>query len=294
MTGLLGLVAGCGASPKNVPIQAPLREKKPIPVCTTQLAPVQAAGEGQGVVRDLPPEQWLEVVVPGFDEEKGIDPTSVDCTGHYVFANESLRGGVSLPGWPRLVDPEELQVRAGPRGMRVLWLRVLKYENGDDGGPVALVRAIDDRAEVYAVGSFRGPPETELDPVRLGNESLVVAEAKSCPSPSDCRKRAFFFLPRRGRLIEAATVDLERTAIVPSVTARGLYAKYNLRTDITYRKDGIFLLEQVTSRIIPYEDGARDSDRELRRVEFSRLLKLERDALFSTNDPLWERVVGQD
>ena len=50
---------------------------------------------------------------------------------------------------------------------------------------------------------------------------------------------------RRGRLLESATVDLERIAIVPSVTARGLYARYHLRTDVSYEPEGIRLLEQL-------------------------------------------------
>src|SRR5262249_19252612 len=127
-----------------------------------------------------------------------------------------------------------------------------------------------------------------------GNENLVVAESKICPDPDDCRKRAEFYLARRGRLIDAAQVDLERTAIVPSVSERGLYAKYTLRTDVTYKPEGIQLLEQVRVRIIHYDEGQRDSDRDLRKVEFSRFLRVERDTLFSSNDPLWERVVGQD
>lgn len=81
---------------------------------------------------------------------------------------------------------------------------------------------------------------------------------------------------------------------MPSVTERGLYAKYVLRTDVTYKPAGIQLLEQVEVKIIHYDEGARDSDRALRKVEFSRFLRVERDTLFSSNDPLWERVVGQD
>jgi hypothetical protein len=50
----------------------------------------------------------------------------------------------------------------------------------------------------------------------------------------------------------------------------------------------------VKVKIIHYDQGNRDSDRELRKVEFSRLLRVQRDTLFSSNDPLWERVVGQD
>lgn len=287
-------VGGCSAAAENTREESKPRKATPIPVCTKQLAPVRAASQGKAVVRTLDPEQWVEVIAPSFDEAKGLNPTDIDCTGHYMFANEMLRGGVSTRGWPRLVDPEELEIRSGPDGLRVVWLRALKFENGDEGGPIALVRAVDDRAEVYGIGSFRGPPKSQLNPVRLGNDNLVVAESKLCPSPEDCQHRAHFYLPRRGRLIEAATVDLERTAIVPSVTARGLYALYRLRTDVTYKPDGIHLLEQVKVKIIHYEAGNRDSDRELRKVEFSRLLRVQRDTLFSSNDPLWERVVGQD
>jgi len=78
------------------------------------------------------------------------------------------------------------------------------------------VRAIDDRAEVFGIGSFRGPPKSQLSPVRLGDESLVVGESKICPEQDDCRKRADYYLARRGRLIQSATVDLERTKVVPS------------------------------------------------------------------------------
>jgi hypothetical protein len=171
---------------------------------------------------------------------------------------------------------------------------VLKFENGDEGGPIALVRAVDDRAEVYGIGSYRGPAKSQLNSVRLGEDPLVASESKVCPSADDCRVRAHYFLPRRGRLIEAATVDLERVAVLPSVTARGLYARYTLRTDVTYKDKCIQLLEQVKVRIIHYEDPNRDSDRDLRKVEFSRSLCEQRDALFPSNEPLWDRVIGQD
>jgi hypothetical protein len=290
----VGSLAGCGASPEQPHGELKTRKQIPIPVCSIQLSPVKSSGTGKAVVRSLEPEQWMQVLVPAYTEEKGLNATDVDCTGNYVFVNESLRGGVSQRGWPRPLDPEDMEVRSGPDGMRVLWLRVLKFENGDEGGPLALVRAVDDRAEVYGIGSFRGPAKSQLQPVRLGNENLVVGESKVCPDPDDCRVQAHFYLARRGRLIEAAAVDIERTAVIPSVTERGLYAKYMLRTDVSYKPDGIQLLEQVRVRIIKDESGTRDSDRELRKVEFSRFLKVERDTLFSSNDPLWERVFGQD
>lgn len=272
------------------------RKQIPVPVCTMQLAPVKAGAGGKAVVRSLDPEQWMVALFPAYNvEQNALNPTDTDCTGNYAFANETLRGGVVNRGWPHVLDPEELEMRAGPEGMRVLWLPILKFENGDVGGPIALVRGIDDRAEVYGIGSFRGPPKSQANPVRLGNDSIVVVESKTCPNPQeDCQQIAHIFLARRGRLFEAATVDLERTAVVPSVTERGLYAQYKLRTDVQYKADGIHLLEQVKVRIIHYDAPNRDSDRDLRKVEFTRFLRVERDSLFPSNDPLWERVVGQD
>jgi hypothetical protein len=163
------------------------------------------------------------------------------------------------------------------------------------GGPIALVRAEGDRAEVFGVGSYRGPVNAKLTPVRMGNEMMMVAEAKRCVNENTCRKVADMYLVRRGRLIPAATVDLERTQRVPSVSERGLYAEYKMTTDVEYTAAGVQLHEKVEVRIIPYEEGGdRDSDRRLRAVEFSRLLRMERGTLFSSNESLWERVVGQD
>ena len=87
---------------------------------------------------------------------------------------------------------------------------------------------------------------------------------------------------------------LERVTVVPSSLERGLFARYHLVTDVTYRPDGILLLEQVDVQIVEHGIQDKDSGRKLRRVEFGRLLRVERDSLFSSNEPLWDRVVGQD
>jgi hypothetical protein len=294
MVGVALVGAGCVSSERPV-LEAPGRQVLPVPVCTTPLAPARRIEPGRVQIRSLDPEQWMAVVVPSFDEKKGLNPTDVDCTGHYVFANETLRFGVSLRGWPRSFDADDLDVRTGPKGVQTLRLRAVAFPNGDVGGPVALVRAVDDRAEVFGVGSYLGPADAELTPARMGNEFLLVAEAKRCPDVTNCRKVADFFLLRRGRLLNAAQVDLERVQRVPSVSERGLFAEYRLTTDVTYRPNGIELLEQVRVKIIPYEEkGDRDSDRILRTVEFKRILRVDRDALFASNESVWERVVGQD
>jgi hypothetical protein len=295
---LLALTAasGCSTPLEQNQTHVPVRQSIPVSVCTEQLAPVKSKAQGKAVIRDLDPAQWLEIIIPQYEEEKGLEPTALDCTGHYVFANESLRGGASDKGWPRTFDVEDMTMQSGPGGMRVFWARTLKFDDNTEGGPIALVRAIDDRAEVYGVGSYRGHPGSKLTPVRAGNDVLVIAETKECDpeNPGECRKRATFFLPRRGRLIEGAAVDLERIAVVPSSIARGLFTRYRLTTDITYRPDGILLLEQVDVRIVENGLEDKDSGRHLRTVEFGRILKVERDSLFSSNEPLWDRVVGQD
>ncbi|MBK6520725.1 MAG: hypothetical protein IPM79_12640 [Polyangiaceae bacterium] len=298
-TGFLALtaLAGCPDPLKSQVRQVEIRYVTPISVCRNKLPPVGDPSRAGSAVRDLDPGQWLEVLVPGYTDgdEQGLEALAVDCTGSYLFANESLRGGASDRGWPRFVDPDEMTLNSGPNGMRVLWLRALKFENGDEGGPIALSRAYGDNAEIYGVGSFRGPKNTKFQTARIGNETIVVAESKECdPETQTCRKRGHFFLPRRGRLIESTVVDLDRVQVMPSATQRGLYAQYHLSTDVTYQKDGILLLERVSVRIAKTEVPDLDSDRELRAVEFSRFLKIERDTMFSSNEPLWERVVGRD
>ncbi len=288
-----GVMVSCVDTERPV-YEASSRQVIPIPVCAKPLAPLRRKDSGGAVMRDLDPEEWLEVMMPEYEMEKGLESTATDCTGHYVFANETLRHGISRNGWPLVVDPEVIDIRSGPRGIKVIRLRAVEFENGDVGGPIALTRAVDDRAEIFGIGSYRGPADAKLSPVRMGNETLVVAEAKRCPDSTNCRKIADFFLTRRGRLVNAATVDIERVLRVPSVTERGLYAEYHLRTDLSYSPEGVQLHEQVKVKIIPYEKGDRDSDRTLRTVEFARLLKVDRDTLFSTNESLWERVVGQD
>ena len=291
---LAGL-SGCPDPMMSQKTQVELRYVTPISVCRSKLPPVGDESRKGMVVRDLDPAQWLETLVPGYDDEQGITPTSLDCTGNYVFANESMKGGISDRGWPRVVDPDDMTINTGPNGMRIIWLRSLKFENGEEGGPIALARAYGDNAEIYGVGSFRGPKASRFQTARVGNETIVVAETTECdPEAGSCRKRAYFFLPRRGRLIEGAVVDTDRTAVVPSNSQRGLYAQYHLSTDIAYQKDGIVLLEQVHVRIMRTEIPDLDSDRSLRTVEFSRFLKVERDTLFSSNEPLWERVIGRD
>ncbi len=291
----LGVVSsGCVDNQRPV-YEAQARQTTPISVCAQGIAPPARQAEGKAIVRDLEPEQWLEIMMPEYASNDGLQPTLTDCTGHYVFANETLRYGVSLDGWPHLVKPDDLDVRSGPKGVKALRLRAVNFENGDQGGPIALVRAVNDRAEVFGVGVYRGPEDAKLTPVRLGNETMLVAEARRCPDEFNCRKVADLYLLRRGRLINAAQVDLERVLRVPSVTEKGLYAEYKMTTDIEYTPEGVQLLEQIRVKIIPYEtQGDRDSDRVLRKVEFRRLLRVERDTLFSSNESLWERVVGQD
>lgn len=293
VTAASGLLGCPGAV--NQDTQVPARYVTPVAVCRMKLPAVGSPERARARVRDIDPEQWVEVLIPTYDDEKGVDPTSLDCTGSYVFANESLRGGASSRGWPRPLDADDLTINSGPQGMRIVWLRALKFDNGDEGGPLILGRAYGDAAEVYAVGSFRGPADAEFSTARVGNENIIVGETKDCTPEGDlCRKRAHFMLPRRGRIVGAAVVDTERTQIIPSTTERGLFAEYKLSTDLTYKPDGILLLEQVSVRITKTEVPSLDSERDLRTVEFQRFLRLERDTLFSTNEPLWERVVGRD
>lgn len=289
---LLGLSVSCAGAAPSSDQEPRLRRQTPVSACTELIPP--GPDPGVGVVRAYDPEQWMAVLAPNMGEDEMLASTERDCTGHYLFASDSLRGGVQPKGWPLKFDADDLLSFAGPAGMRGLWYPVLTFQNGDRGGPLALVRAIDDRAEVYGIGAFRGSKTTDFSSARLGDETILVGEESRCETADDCRRIGHFYLLRRGRLLQAASADLERQVTVPSVTARGLYAEYTLRTDVTYKAEGVLLLEQVKVRLIKTESPNRDSDRDLRKVEFARLLRVDRDTLYSSNEPLWERVVGQD
>jgi hypothetical protein len=127
-------LGGCGASPEQPHVEVPTRKQIPIPVCSQQLTPLKRSASGKAMVRSLDPEQWMNVLIPAYTVEKGLGDKDVDCTGHYVFANESLRGGVSAKGWPRALDAGGARQRAGPEGMRVLWLTSSSSRTGTRAG----------------------------------------------------------------------------------------------------------------------------------------------------------------
>src|SRR5262249_1472531 len=116
---------------------APRRGPHPVPdphpgVHHAALARGTQGGRARGGA--LAREQWMAAISPTYTPQGGLGPTDTDCRGHSLFANESLRGGISTKSWPRPFDPDELDIKSGPEGMRVIWLRVLKFENGDVGG----------------------------------------------------------------------------------------------------------------------------------------------------------------
>ena len=53
-------------------VEGPTRKQIPIPVCTTQLAPVKRAASGKAVIRSLDADQWMNVLIPSFSPEKGL------------------------------------------------------------------------------------------------------------------------------------------------------------------------------------------------------------------------------
>src|SRR5262245_41693996 len=56
----------CGGAPEQPHIEVKARKQTPVAVCTTQLAPVKASSGGKAVVRNLDPEQWMNVLIPAF------------------------------------------------------------------------------------------------------------------------------------------------------------------------------------------------------------------------------------
>src|SRR5688500_14828568 len=66
----LGLLVSLGACvDQERPVyEAPSRLQAPTPVCAEGIAPPKRnKGDSKAVVRDLEPEQWLEIMVPEYD-----------------------------------------------------------------------------------------------------------------------------------------------------------------------------------------------------------------------------------
>src|SRR5690606_21285416 len=113
-----------------------------------------------------------------------------------------------------VIPPDAILHGGGGNRLRVVWLRSHRADDGTAAGALALVRAVDDVAEAYAVGVYRGDAErTRLQVERMGGNLAVTAVDERCAGEKHsqpCESLMHVFLPYRGELVPFAELGLRR------------------------------------------------------------------------------------
>lgn len=178
----------------------------------------------------------------------------------------------------------------GANRLKIVWFRTHELPGGRAAGPIALVRTLNDYAEVYAVGAYAGSREkTRLGLERMGNDVVLTAVDDGCTGVGAghaCDSLLHVYYPFRGELVELAAIGLERVRPAEG-TEPGVAGpiEYRLLTTMSYEDNGIKLLEQVSATAA---DG-----RKLRRAELERFLKRVDGRVVSSDVPLWDRMYAK-
>ncbi len=285
MLGHLGLLvaalgaAGC-AQPTVSKSPDSSRTLAPVPACVRNLS--RGTTEA-GYVQQLPEKELWTFVVPELAQGQPTSSTTA-CNGEPVFASEALRGATPQAD---AIEEGRITYGGGANRLKIAWLRTHRVEGGFEAGPLALIRTLEGRSEVYGVGSYRGDPEkSRFSLERLGDEVVVTAVSDGCAAENPavaCDTELTVFLPSSGRLDPIAQIGLERVrqarGIEPGV--RGSL-RFRFVSSPAYEKDGIHLIEEVS---VTDEAG-----RDLRRAEFERILYLEGATVEPSAESLWDRL----
>lgn len=292
-TGLLSSVAIClslSCSGQNTTVSADVpRRAVPIPACVMQL-PVRAEAQRQ-FMRQLTDDQIWRVVFPSFDESAGGLPEgAATCTGEFLFNDSRLKDGAQVRrGWPFQPEPGDLVFGAGPRRTKIIWFKTHQWNDGSVGGPVAMVRAEEDFAEVYGIGVFRGSPErSRFATERIGGSVVVTATDDRCAGKSAgeaCESWVRILMPWQGQLSQQASIAVERRSVLKNGESGAI-------GPITYRMTGTPMFEPTRIRLLEQIQAVDSSGRKLRSVELERWYDLVDGKLVERQESLWDRVVG--
>jgi hypothetical protein len=214
---------------------------------------------------------------------------AVACTGMPVFNDPTLQGGTPARPWPFHEVEGDIEYGSGGDRIRVAWLKMLTWPDGTIGGPIALVRANEHFADMFAVGALRGPAERiKLGTHRMGDDIVVVAELDNCTGQkpgTPCESHMSVMLAREGELRRAAEISTERSVRAVDKTS-GETMDYKLTSAIDYKPDGLHMTEQI--------QVLDEAGRGLRKAEVERIFMLnDAEGKLTTSEPsLWDRFVG--
>jgi hypothetical protein len=266
-------------------IEDQARVMVPVPACILPL-PARTHGAGQ-TMRNLTEDQYWQLVFPAYDVQKhSLATNALPCTGARVFDDAIFAGGTTR-GSPIDVQPGDVEFGNGGDRVRIVWLRTHRWPDGSEGGTMALVRAKEDFAEVYAVGAYRrSNGELTLQAERLGTEVLVSATDDGChgqPKTAACETNIGLYLPKYGKLVRVATIVTEKRAYAqgaePGVQGQ---IEYELTASPQFTADGIKLFEQV--------QAMDPAGRVVHKTQLERQFVLHDGNLEQGADSLWGKV----
>jgi hypothetical protein len=278
-------LAACAGAVESSKLEDGARRTVPVPIC---LRPLPRHG-ASGVMATLKPEDYWATLLPSFEPSAGtVDRTAADCSGRQLLGGPELLQVEGPRTGPVKVGEGDATVTPGPDGFKIVWLRTHKLTGGDAAGLLALMRAKEAYAEVYAVGMHRAnPARARFAFERLGPEILVTATDDGCAGvkPNQaCETTLTTYLMRSGELVSAARFAIDRIAYGPAAGVSG-NAQYRLTAAPVFQERSIRVVEQITVR-----DAAQG---EIRKTDLERTFTLQnRTTLQSNTESLWGQVTG--
>jgi hypothetical protein len=281
-----GACAGCGGGAKPPHLEDAARETVPIPACVVALQPrVNASG-----LRNLTEDELWHVVFPTYDVAKRQLPVGAEtCTGERVFDEPDMIGATPRGNAIDVKEGDILFGNAGDR-LRIVWFRTHRWPDGSEGGTLALVRATEAAAEVYAVGIHKRPAaKTTLQSERIGSESIITAIDDGCedqPKSAPCASTVTLYHPSNGHLDQLKTLTTEQRAF-GSGSEPGIIGQleYHLTSSPEYGSSGVKFFEEIESK----DSGGHV----VHKMELERTFALKDSTLDGGPDSLWSRVQGQ-
>jgi hypothetical protein len=188
---------------------------------------------------------------------------------------------------PVKVGEADATITPGPDGFKIVWLRTHKLAGGESAGLLALMRAKEAYAEVYAVGMHRGnPARARFGFERLGPSILVTATDDGCTgvkANQSCETTLTMYLMRSGELLPGTRFSIDRVAYAPAAGVSGS-AQYRLTAAPVFQEKTIRVVEQIIVR-----DAAQG---EIRKSDLERTFTLNRGTLTASSESLWSQVLG--
>lgn len=239
-------LVSCASAVESSKLEDVARRNVPVAIC---LKPLARHGAG-GVVSALKPEDYWTMLLPGYDASSGtVDRAAVDCSGGQRLQTPDLMQAEGPRTGPVKVTEADVSVEAGPDGFKILWLRTHHFSDGSAAGPLALVRAREAYAEVYAIGLYRGDAaHSRFAFERLGPEILVTATADGCTGVKpnqDCETNLVVYLLSSGELLPGARFALDRIQYGQAAGVTGT-AQYRFTATPVFEDKSIRVVEQVT------------------------------------------------